>query len=309
MIFEKLREEIGKKIIGLNEIIRDLFLSFICEGHILLEGVPGLAKTTLAKTFSQCIGLSFSRIQGTPDLIPSDITGGEIYDINLGKFKYIPGPVFSNILLVDEINRMSPKTQAALLEAMEENSVSVGGKTYLLPKPFMVIATQNPIEFEGVNPLPTAQLDRFMIKSNIKYLSEEDELKVLILKTGNSEDGNINTIVDKNTLQKIFKEVNNIHTSRPILKYIRDIIVHTRRDRRIVLGASTRAGVQLLKIAKGSAYLEGRKYVIPDDVKNNVLKVLSHRIVLDYEVEESAEDVLRDILDKVEVPKGDFRYD
>ena len=307
MIFEKLREEVRKKIIGLEEVIRDMFLSFICRGHILLEGVPGLAKTTLAKTFSQCIGLNFSRIQGTPDLIPSDITGGEIYDINLGKFKYIPGPIFSNIVLVDEINRMSPKTQSALLEAMEENSVSVGRKIYSLPTPFMVIATQNPVEFEGVNPLPTAQLDRFMIKSNIDYLSEEEELKVLILKTSEDEDKGINTVLDKNTIEEVFKEVNSIHTSRPILKYIRDIVVHTRKDRRIVLGASTRAGVQLLKIAKGNAYLEGRAYVIPDDVKNNVIKVLSHRILLDYEVEEPVESVLKDILDKVEVPKGDFR--
>jgi len=307
MIFENLREEVRKKIIGLDEVIKDLFLSFICRGHILLEGVPGLAKTTLAKTFSQCIGLNFSRIQGTPDLIPSDITGGEIYDINLGKFKYIPGPIFSNIVLVDEINRMSPKTQSALLEAMEENSVSVGREIYSLPTPFMVIATQNPVEFEGVNPLPTAQLDRFMIKSNIDYLSEEEELKVLILKTSEDEDKGINTVLDKNTIEEVFKEVNSIHTSRPILKYIRDIVVHTRKDRRIVLGASTRAGVQLLKIAKGNAYLEGRAYVIPDDVKNNVLKVLSHRILLDYEVEEPVESVLKDILDKVEVPKGDFR--
>ena len=307
MIFEKLREEVRKKIVGLEEVIRDMFLSFICRGHILLEGVPGLAKTTLAKTFSQCIGLNFSRIQGTPDLIPSDITGGEIYDINLGKFKYIPGPIFSNIVLVDEINRMSPKTQSALLEAMEENSVSVGRKIYSLPTPFMVIATQNPVEFEGVNPLPTAQLDRFMIKSNIDYLSEEEELKVLILKTSEDEDKGINTVLDKNTIEEVFKEVNSIHTSRPILKYIRDIVVHTRKDRRIVLGASTRAGVQLLKIAKGNAYLEGRAYVIPDDVKNNVIKVLSHRILLDYEVEEPVESVLKDILDKVEVPKGDFR--
>ena len=309
MIFERLREEIKKKIIGLDDVIRDLFLSFICRGHILLEGAPGLAKTTLAKTFSQCIGLDFSRIQGTPDLIPSDITGGEIYDINLGDFKYIPGPIFSNIVLVDEINRMSPKTQSALLEAMEENSVSVGKKTYPLPTPFMVIATQNPVEFEGVNPLPTAQLDRFMIKSNINYLSEEEELKVLALKSSEEGEEKVETILDKNTIEVVFKEVDSIHTSRPILRYIRDIVVHTRKDRRVVLGASTRAGVQLLKLAKGNAYLEGRKYVIPDDVKNNVLKVLSHRILLDYEVEEPVEEVLRDILDKVEVPKGDFRYD
>ncbi|MBW9223442.1 MoxR family ATPase [Methanothermococcus sp. SCGC AD-155-E23] len=309
MIFERLREEVGKRVIGLDDVIRDLFLSFICRGHILLEGVPGLAKTTLARTFSQCIGLNFSRIQGTPDLIPSDIVGGEIYDINLGDFKYIPGPIFSNILLVDEINRMSPKTQSALVEAMEENSVSVGGKTYSLPTPFMVIATQNPVEFEGVYPLPTAQLDRFMIKSKIHYLSEEEELKVLTLKNNEEEREEINTILDRNTMEEVFKEVDSIHVSRAILKYIRDIVVHTRRDKRVVLGASTRAGVQLLKIAKGNAYLEGRRYVIPDDVKDNVLKVLSHRIVLDYEVEEPVESVLRDILDRVEVPKGDFRYD
>ncbi|HIP84193.1 MAG TPA: MoxR family ATPase [Methanothermococcus okinawensis] len=308
MIFERLREEISKEIIGLDDVVRDLFLSFICRGHILLEGVPGLAKTTLAKTFSQCIGLNFSRIQGTPDLIPSDITGSEIYDINLGNFKYIPGPIFSNIVLVDEINRMSPKTQSALLEAMEENSVSVGKKTYPLPTPFMVIATQNPVEFEGVCPLPTSQLDRFMIKSNMDYLSEEDELKVLILKSNEDEDREINPILNPHTIEDIFKEVNSIYTARPILKYIRDIVVYTRRDRRVVLGASTRAAVQLLKIAKGNAYLEGRSYVIPDDVKNYVLKVLSHRILLDYEVEEPVESVLRDILDKVEVPKGDFRY-
>ncbi|MBW9221296.1 MoxR family ATPase [Methanothermococcus sp. SCGC AD-155-M21] len=310
MIFKTLISEIKKEIIGMDETIKDLFLSFICGGHILLEGVPGLAKTTLAKSFSQCMGLSFSRIQGTPDLIPSDITGGEVYDIRSGKFQYIPGPIFSNILLVDEMNRMSPKTQSALLEAMEENSVSVGGKTYPLPKPFIVIATQNPIEFEGVYSLPIAQLDRFMIKSNIDYLSDEEELKALILKCNNiNKDNKINTILDANIIQDVFNNVDNIYVSRAILKYIRDIVVHTRKDSRIALGASTRAAVQLLNVAKANAYLQDRTYVIPDDVKNNVFKVLSHRILLDYDVEAPAEEVLRGILDRVEVPKGEFRYD
>ncbi|MBW9222967.1 MoxR family ATPase [Methanothermococcus sp. SCGC AD-155-K20] len=310
MIFKTLISEIKKEIIGMDETIKDLFLSFICGGHILLEGVPGLAKTTLAKSFSQCMGLSFSRIQGTPDLIPSDITGGEVYDIRSGKFQYIPGPIFSNILLVDEMNRMSPKTQSALLEAMEENSVSIGGKTYPLPKPFIVIATQNPIEFEGVYSLPVAQLDRFMIKSNIDYLSDEEELKALILKcNNNNKDNKINTILDADTIKDVFNNVDNIYVSRAILKYIRDITVHTRKDSRITLGASTRAAVQLLNVAKANAYLQDRAYVIPDDVKNNVFKVLSHRILLDYDVEAPAEEVLRGILDRVEVPKGEFRYD
>ncbi|WP_421077779.1 MoxR family ATPase [Methanothermococcus sp. Ax23] len=310
MVFEKIKDEMKKEIIGMDDIIRDLFICLISEGHILLEGVPGLAKTTLAKSFSKCMGLYFSRVQGTPDLIPSDITGGEIYKMQMGEFQYIPGPLFANIVLVDEINRMSPKTQSALLEAMEENSISVGGKTYTLPKPFIVIATQNPIEFEGTYSLPAAQLDRFMMKLDMDYLGEDDELKVLYLKkSGGNDIEQINTVLDKGTLRGVFNTVKNIHVSQPILKYIRDIVVATRKDSRIVLGASTRAGIQLLKVAKANAYLDDRAYVIPDDVKNNVFKVLSHRMILDYEEETPVEEILADMLDKIEVPKGEFRWE
>ncbi|AEF97048.1 AAA family ATPase [Methanotorris igneus] len=305
--FEMIKKEIKKNIIGLDDIIRDLFVCLVSEGHILLEGAPGLAKTTLAKSFAESLNLKFSRIQGCPDLLPSDLTGGEIYRLQSGTFEFIEGPIFANIVLVDEINRMSPKTQSGLLEAMEERTVTIGRKTYSLPRPFIVIATQNPVEFEGTYPLSTAQIDRFMMKINMNYLSEEEEFEVLKMKLHNGGD-EIKPVVDKEMLNNIIKEITNIHVSLPILKYIKDIIVKTRKDERLILGASTRAGIHLLKVAKVYAYLDNRTYVIPDDVKNNVVKVLSHRLIVDYEEESSAEEILKDILKDVEVPKGDFRF-
>jgi MoxR-like ATPase len=310
MEFIKIRDEVRKSIIGMDDVIRDLFMCLISEGHVLLEGVPGLAKTALAKSFSDSLGLTFSRIQGTPDLIPSDITGGEIYKIQTGEFQYIKGPLFANIVLVDEINRMTPKTQSALLESMEEHSITVGGKTYHLPKPFVVIATQNPIEFEGTYSLPAAQLDRFMMKITLNYLDEEDELEVLRLKKDSGEHvRDFNSVLNVRALKDIFEAVNNIHVSDALLRYIRDIVVATRKDDRIALGASTRAGIQLLKVAKAEAYLNNRPYVIPDDVKNNLFKVLAHRLIVDYEEEITAEEILKDVIDTIEVPKGDFKWE
>ncbi|MDK2789557.1 MAG: MoxR-like ATPase [Methanothermococcus sp.] len=305
-VFQNIRNELKKNIVGMDGVIRDLFMCLISNEHILIEGLPGLAKTTMAKSFAKCINLKFSRIQGTPDLIPSDLTGGDIYKLQSGTFEFMEGPLFANLVLVDEINRMSPKTQSALLESMEENSITVGKKTYNLPKPFIVIATQNPVEFEGTYSLPVAQLDRFMMKLSLDYLDEEDELNVLKLKTMEIEE-EVKPIVNKEILNSICDEVKKIHVSLPILTYIRDIVVATRKDDRITLGASTRAGVHLLKVARAHAYLDGRTYVIPDDVKNNVLKVLSHRLVVDYEEESSTEEILKDIVNNVEVPKGDFR--
>ncbi len=300
-----MKKELNKVIVGNEYIIELLATSLLAGGHTILEGLPGVAKTTIAKAFSKALNLEFSRIQLTPDILPADIIGCVIYDQKISEFKVKKGPIFSNIVLADEINRAMPKTQSALLEAMQELQVTIEGETYELPKPFMVIATMNPIETEGVFPLPEAQLDRFMLKIKIGYLNKSKEIEFLKRKNMNLFNS-INKIVSKETLFKLMDCVKNIKISDIIIEYIYDIVSSTRNHEKILIGASPRASEHMLLASKALAFLRGRAYVIPDDVKEIAKVVLPHRLKIkpEYEVDNiSSDDVIREVLSNIEVPK------
>ncbi len=302
---EKLKKEVSKAIVGEEEIIELLTVALLSKGHVLLEGVPGVAKTTIAKTFANAIGLSFSRIQLTPDLMPADIIGGTVYDQKTSEFRVRKGPVFANVVLADEINRATPKTQSALLEAMQEGQVTIEGKTYQLPQPFLVIATMNPIEYEGVYNLPEAQLDRFMMRIQIGYLNRDKEL-VLLKRKERNDFNSVEKIIDAGELSALIENASMVKASGAILNYIYEISLRTRTDERVLLGASPRASEHLLFASKALAFLRGRDYVIPDDVKEIALPILSHRIKIkaEYEVDGlKPEDLIRETLDEIEVYK------
>ena len=302
---EELKKEVSKAVVGKEDVIELLAVALLSRGHVLLEGVPGVAKTTIAKAFASAIGLSFSRIQLTPDLMPADIIGSVIYDQKTSEFRVRKGPIFANVVLADEINRATPKTQSALLEAMQEGQVTIEGNTFPLPKPFLVIATMNPIEYESVYNLPEAQLDRFMMKIQIGYPDKDEELLLLKRK----EKGEFNTvgkIVDAKEVLSLIEEASMVKASEAILNYIYEISTRTRTDERVLLGASPRASEHLLFASKALAFLRGRDYVIPDDVKEIAVYVLAHRIKIkaEYEIDGlKAEDLVREILDEIEVPK------
>lgn len=303
-----LKKEIGKVIIGQEDIINKVLISMFSSGHCLLVGVPGLAKTLLVNTISRVLGLSYNRIQFTPDLMPSDITGSEILDSNR-EFRFIKGPIFSNIVLADEINRTSPKTQSALLEAMQEHSVTIAGKTYPLPEPFFVLATQNPIEQEGTYPLPEAQLDRFMFNLKLDYPSFEEEIEILKnTTTGNSVDVSaVLSAEDITTLQQIIKR---IPVNDNIYKYVVSLSEKTRLNkeenslakRYLSWGAGPRASQYLIMGAKCSAALKGKYSPDIEDVKDVATSVLRHRIVLNYSAQAeglNAEDIINMIIDEI----------
>jgi MoxR-like ATPase len=307
---DKIKTEIKKVIVGQDDVIDQLLLSFLAGGHVILEGVPGLAKTILARTFARVVGIDFNRIQFTPDLMPSDILGTNIFSIEKSKFIFRKGPVFTNILLADEINRTSPKTQAALLEIMQEKQVTIDGIKYVVPLPFMVIATQNPIEFEGTYPLPEAQLDRFLMKIAVDYPIRENEIGVFKKFRDGFDSDEIDSIkfakVDIKFYAESRKEFSSIIVSDEIIDYIMNIVQATRGHRSVILGASTRAGICLLNTSRLRAAFDGRGYVIPDDVKTGALPVLRHRIILhaDAEIEgRKNDDVLKEIIDNQKVPR------
>ncbi|RLI81592.1 magnesium chelatase [Archaeoglobales archaeon] len=302
---EELKKEVSKAVVGKEEVIELLAVALLSRGHVLLEGVPGVAKTTIAKVFASAIGLSFSRIQLTPDLMPADIIGSVVYDQRNSEFKVRKGPIFANVVLADEINRATPKTQSALLEAMQEGQVTIEGSTYPLPKPFLVIATMNPIEYEGVYNLPEAQLDRFMMKIQIGYPDKDEEL-LLLKRKEKGEFNTVGSIVDAKEVLSLIEEAGKVRASEEILNYIYEISLRSRNNERILLGASPRASEHLLFASKALAFLRGRDYVIPDDVKEMAVHVLAHRIKIkaEYEIDGlNAEDLVREILDEVEVPK------
>ncbi len=307
--FKAIKSEVGKVVVGYDDIVDDFLICLITGGHLLLEGVPGIAKTTLIKEFTKVIGLDYKRIQFTQDMLPADITGHYFYNSKTNEFEIRKGPVFTHILMADEINRAPPKTQSALIEAMQEKQVTIEGNTLPLINPFFVIATRNPIETEGVYPLPEAQLDRFMIKSDMSYLPSDKELELLHLKN-RGENGTVRRL-DRNFIEELYGIHNSVFVSNEILKYIRDLVIETRLTHEFSLGASPRAAEQLLYASKAFALTHERKYVIPDDVKKVSRKVLPHRMILtvDAELENVGKiDVLEDILeDKVEAPKGKFR--
>jgi MoxR-like ATPase len=270
--------------------------------------VPGVAKTTLAKSFAAVCGLSYNRIQFTQDLLPADLTGYSFYNQRTTEFETRKGPLFADLVLADEINRATPKTQSALLEAMQEGQVTIEGKTFALPNPFMVIATLNPIETEGVYPLPEAQIDRFMIKSSMNYLSEAQEIAILKLKT--SQEQSPASVLQRDDILKMVGEVTGIHTDSSILKYVGEITRATREVEELDLGLSPRGGIHILLTAKARAYLEGRPYVIPDDVKAMAHKVIDHRLILSPEAELgdlTKASITDSILSSISVPKGEFK--
>ena len=307
-VYDRIREELETVVIGNQDVIEGLVVTMLADGHLLLEGVPGIAKTTLAKAFAQATGLAYSRIQMTPDILPADITGTEVYRRDDG-FELQRGPVFANLVVADEINRATPKTQSALLEAMQEQQVTIGRETLQLPSPFMVIATQNPIEMEGVYELPEAQRDRFQFRYRMELLDRADERRVIDRFDGEPGLGpeDIDNVVTMEELADAKAAARRVHVSAPVKEFILDIITTTRDADGVAHGASTRATLMLLRGAKARAAIRGREYVIPDDVLSLAEPALVHRLVVDTEADLSgrtAADVLREVLDSVEAPEA-----
>ena len=309
--YEAMRVESKKALVGQDEVFEQMVIALLARGHVLLEGVPGTAKTLAAKILAHLIRADFKRVQFTPDLMPSDIVGTQVFDLNTSKFYLKRGPIFTNILLADEINRAPAKTQSALLEAMEERQVTIEGDRYELPEPFVVLATQNPVEYEGTYPLPEAQLDRFLFKTLVTYASPEAEAQVLRRYHNGFDahriaDTGLKPVLSPDRLQVLRQEVMIVRVEDGILTYITAIANASRSAGDLALGGSPRASIALLLGAKAWAALQGRDYVVPDDVKNLVLPVFRHRIILKPEAEIeglNADGVMRRILGKVEVPR------
>jgi MoxR-like ATPase len=302
------RTEIGKSVVGYTDQVEDFLVCLFSNGHLLIEGVPGVAKTTLAKAFAAVCGLSYKRIQFTQDLLPADLTGHYFYNQRTTEFEVRKGPLFADLVLADEINRAPPKTQSALLEAMQEQQVTIEGNSFDLPRPFMVLATLNPIETEGVYPLPEAQVDRFMIKSTMDYLDQKQEVDILRLK--NVPEIEPKMVLARDAVISMRDEIVEIHAHPSILEYIESLARATREVEELDLGLSPRGAIHLLQTAKAHAYLRGRTYVIPDDVKTMAHKVIDHRLILSPEAElggMTRSGITDSILSSVTVPKGEFR--
>jgi MoxR-like ATPase len=298
--------EVERAVVGKRGLLEMLMAAALSGGHVLFEDYPGLGKTLIARSFAATLGLEFRRIQFTPDLLPGDITGGYVLNRDKNDFELRRGPIFTNVLLADEINRASPKTQSALLEAMQEGQVTLEGQTLQLPVPFLVLATQNPIEYEGTFPLPEAQLDRFMLKLSVGYPSLDEEREILRRRQQRRQDEvRLSAVVDAQQVLDMRLAVENIHVDADIEAYIAALIHATRQDRRAAVGASPRGGLAFLKLARANAALEGRTYVIPDDVKRFAVPVLSHRLILQPEYWMSQTvglEVIHDVLSKTPVP-------
>ncbi|GMQ55784.1 MoxR family ATPase [Vallitalea sediminicola] len=301
-------ENIERVIVGKKDVIKLMVISLACDSHVLIEDVPGVGKTTLVSALAKSINGSFNRIQFTPDVMPSDITGFSMYNQKINEFEFHKGIVMGNILLADEINRTPPKTQSSLLEAMEEKQVTVDGKTHELPKPFMVLATQNPIEYLGTYPLPEAQIDRFIMKISIGYPKENEEKKILELYEHKNPFESLQPVANCEDIIYLQSKVRDIYCSDKIMKYIVKLVAMTRESDDLVLGASPRGSLNVLLAAKAFALYEGRDFIIPDDVKEIFLPVLSHRLILRNEAKfnkTTPEHILNDIMKQVEVPTGD----
>jgi MoxR-like ATPase len=305
----RLLDEVEKAVVGKRDALELLLLGLLADGHVLIEDYPGLAKTLMARSFAQVTSLDFSRIQFTPDLMPSDVTGSSVYNQREGDFEFRPGPIFANLLLADEINRAPPKTQAALLEAMQERQVTSEGTTRKLGPPFLVLATQNPIEYEGTYPLPEAQLDRFLLRMSVGYPSREDEWLVLAGRAERAQDEiELEPLVDRQALLDMQAAVEKVYVSEPVGLYMVDIAAATRDAQSIQVGASPRGSLALLKLSRCRAALDGRDYVTPDDVKAVAVPALAHRLTLRPELwvqRVSAEDVVRERLGTVPTPAAE----
>jgi MoxR-like ATPase len=302
-------DEVEKAIVGKRDALELVLIGFLADGHVLLEDFPGLAKTLAARSFAQVLGMRFARIQFTPDLMPSDVTGSSIWNQRDGDFEFRPGPIFTNLLLSDEINRAPPKTQAALLEAMQERQVTIEGATHRLEPPFLVIATQNPIEYEGTYPLPEAQLDRFLLRTAFGYPSREGEVDVLARRIERAvDDVELREVVDRETLLAMQRAVEEVHVAPSVQEYCVDVVAGTRASASTSVGASPRGSLALLKLARVRAALRARDYVLPDDVKAVGVPALAHRLVLRPELwvqRVSAEDVVREVLETVPTPRAE----
>ncbi len=313
-LFATLKAEVGKVVVGQEDMIHRLLLGFLAGGHVLLEGVPGLAKTLVIRTLADAIDATFSRIQFTPDMLPGDVTGTQIFNPREGTYSIKRGPVFGNLILADEINRAPAKVQAALLEAMQERQVTLGEQTFPLDEPFLVLATQNPIEQEGTYPLPEAQLDRFMLKVKVGYPTKDDEIKVIDRMAGSGAEPRASRVMTTGDVMEAREAVRQIFVDDKVKRYIVDLVTATRTpaaaglgqlDNLIENGASVRASLNLTKVAKANAMLAGRTYISPHDVKSIAHEVLRHRVLVTYEAEaqgKTSDDVVEMILENIEVP-------
>jgi MoxR-like ATPase len=302
-------DEVERAIIGKRDALELILLGILGDGHVLLEDYPGLAKTLIARSFAQATTLAFSRIQFTPDLMPSDVTGSSIFNQRNSEFEFRPGPIFANILLSDEINRAPPKTQASLLEAMQERQVTIEGVTHPLERPFLVLATQNPIEYEGTYPLPEAQLDRFILRLGVGYPERDDEWQMLVRRMEREVDEiELTPVVDRETLVRMQLALEQVHVSEQVGLYMVDLVAATRTSSRVQVGASPRGSLALLRLSRGRAALQGRDFVTPDDVKAVAVPALAHRLTLRPELwvqRVSGEDLVREALDSVPTPPAE----
>ncbi|MBH77544.1 MAG: AAA family ATPase [Dehalococcoidia bacterium] len=302
---EAMRDGVERVIVGKREIVQLALVAILCEGHILLEDVPGTGKTTLAKALARSLGCTFKRIQFTPDLMPSDITGIHYFDQKTQEFAFREGPLIAQVVLADEINRATPRTQAALLEAMEERQLTVEGETTLLPRPFLVIATQNPVELEGTFPLPEAQLDRFLLRLSLGYPAEDDEDEILARQEHTNPLNSLQPIVTAERLTEMAEALQNLHVDPAVRRYAVRIVRETREEAFFELGASPRASLALFRAARAFAAVSGRDYVLPDDVKAMAPYVLPHRLILSTQTRlrgREVEDLISEVLDRVPVP-------
>lgn len=305
----RMQNQMSEVIVGQHEMLELLLAGLLADGHVLIEGVPGVAKTLTAKLMAKMLSVQFSRIQFTPDLMPSDVTGTSVFNAQTTTFQFRQGPIFSNIVLIDEINRAPAKTQASLFEVMEEKQVTIDGFSYKMQAPFMVLATQNPIEHEGTYRLPEAQLDRFLMKINVGYPTLEEEIKILAqqnVKPVAELVQQIVSIVSADELMEARRQVRAVHVEEKVIAYIAQIVFETRNDRSLYVGASPRASIALLNVSKAVAVIRGRNFVIPEDVAYAVLPVLRHRISLTPEREmegSTADEVLKELLKKIEIPR------
>jgi MoxR-like ATPase len=305
---EAVLDEIERVVVGKRSALTLILTTVLARGHVLIEDLPGLGKTLIARSFAAALGLQFTRVQFTPDLLPADLLGSTVYDMQSGRFEFRRGPIFTNLLLADEINRTPPKTQAALLEAMAEGQVSIDGETHPLPSPFIVLATDNPIEYEGTYPLPEAQLDRFAIKLELKYLSQRDETSMLRrrLERGSAQP-KVNEVVDANDLLAMRESVEQVTVHEDILHYVVSVATATRNHPQVAVGASPRAELDLVQLARARALLCGRDYVIPEDVKTLAVPAIAHRISLRPEMwvrSVHGSDVVAQLLGRLPVPRA-----
>jgi MoxR-like ATPase len=308
---KKVIAEVGRAVVGKRGLLEMIMASALAGGHVLLEDYPGLGKTLIARSFATVLGLVFKRIQFTPDLLPGDITGGYVFDRGKNRFQLRRGPIFANIVLADEINRASPKTQSALLEAMQEEQVTLEGETLPLPEPFLVMATQNPIEYEGTFPLPEAQLDRFMLKLSVGYPDVTEEKEILQRRQmRKQEEVKLGAVTSPAKILKMRAAVETVYVDPDLEDYIARLVHATRSDRRVAVGASPRASLAFLKMARAHAALEGREFVLPDDVKRFATPILSHRLILlpEYWVARDVTgEVIADVLERVPVPVSETK--